>query len=81
VHNFSTCVWRTAAQRQNPIFPTSKDIFLRILPFGGFPKCEGARGGRVDSDDDLTGECIDNHRDFFVFSQSFGVGLGILRGG
>ena len=28
MHNFGTCVWRTAAQRQNPIFPTSKDVFL-----------------------------------------------------
>jgi len=40
VQNFGTCVWRTAAQWQNPIFPTSKHVFprdfamsLRFLPY------------------------------------------------
>jgi len=28
VHNFGTCAWRTAAQWQNPIFPTSKHVFF-----------------------------------------------------
>ena len=28
VHNFGTCVWRTAAQWQNPIFPASKHVFF-----------------------------------------------------
>jgi len=27
VYNFGTCVWRTAAQWHNPIFPTSKHVF------------------------------------------------------
>jgi len=27
VHIFGTCVWRTAAQWQNPIFPASKQVF------------------------------------------------------
>ena len=34
MHNFGTCVWTTAAQRQNPIFPMSKDVF-----FLGFCHC------------------------------------------
>jgi len=32
VHNFGTCVWRTAAQWQNPIFPASKHVFLQKSP-------------------------------------------------
>ena len=28
MHIFRTCVWRTAAQWQNPIFPTSKLVFF-----------------------------------------------------
>ena len=34
VYNFGTCVWRTASQWQNPIFPTSKHVF-----FSGFCHC------------------------------------------
>ena len=26
--NFETCAWRTAAQRQNPLFPASKHVFF-----------------------------------------------------